>query len=734
MPSLKGDKVAIDVDSAQFLTGAPKSTASATGREKSASSADVAARFDVQNLLGEGGMGSVFIAHDRGLGRIVALKRLREGLEKDRSAMRRFVLEAQIGAQLEHPNIVPLYSFERSETGAPAITMQLLEGRSMDDYIQAAASAPAEARGVRGEYSLKERLSTLLGVGEAIHFAHERGVIHRDLKPQNVMLGRYHEVYVMDWGLARVLGSTIDMARERQDDDPRRTTALPEPADKESIGTLPTVASQDRPGAPEDASMATRQGEVMGTAQYMPPEQALGLIDQLGPAADQYSLGVMLQELATLRPARSHTSAIKALTEALQNHLAEPNDLDGKELHPALIAIIERATKREPENRYPSVKEMTEDVRRFIRDETVSVYKEGIARTLIRAAARRPAVAFAILSLLGFTASAAIVGGVIHDAHKTERQARELENTRRVLVAVSGRAHLVDDLLSDLAADVHAIGAATVELLERDVQKLDRTNRPLPPLTPNADYGGAAVSFERGVVIWPGMTPTAELPPNAARLAHIERWLRDCVVDAMPPEDRAGSAEQQKAALEAGKSLLLRGFVGLEDGTFTQFPAREVTADPRGRPWYHMAQREPGLHWSRPVVDATKRTLRISAVMGLQAHGKFVGVAGCDLRITNLARKLRLDLPGFRKAYLVTEDGKIAVSETIAKTILATVKNADDDVVLPAVDDPELARRIAAKDAGGYIEAGDRLLVYSRMLSPAWTYVAELDKARYLER
>jgi hypothetical protein len=173
--------------------------------------------------------------------------------------------------------------------------------------------------------------------------------------------------------------------------------------------------------------------------------------------------------------------------------------------------------------------------------------------------------------------------------------------------------------------------------------------------------------------------------------------------------------------------------VGLEDGTFTQFPAREVTADPRSRPWYHMAAREPGLHWSRPVVDATKRTLRISAVLGLRSRGKFVGVAGCDLRITNLARTLRLDLPGFRKAYLVTEDGKVAVSETIAKTILATVKNPDDEVVLPAVDDPELARRIAAKDAGGYVEAGDRLLVFSRMLSPAWTYVAELDRARYFE-
>ena len=111
MPSLKGDKVAIDVDA---------------GTRQDPASSDIARRFDVQNLLAEGGMGSVFIAHDRGLGRIVALKRLREGLERDSGALRRFVLEAQIGAQLEHPNIVPLYSFEPAQGGSPAITMQLL--------------------------------------------------------------------------------------------------------------------------------------------------------------------------------------------------------------------------------------------------------------------------------------------------------------------------------------------------------------------------------------------------------------------------------------------------------------------------------------------------------------------------------------------------------------------------------------------------------------------------------
>ncbi|HYQ02669.1 MAG TPA: protein kinase [Polyangiaceae bacterium] len=729
VPSLKGDKVSVDLEASA---------------RRSNLSAEVASRFEVRSLLGEGGMGSVFVAHDRGLGRVVALKRLREGFEKDQGVMRRFILEAQIGAQLEHPNIVPLYSFEQSEGGAPAITMQLLEGTTMGDYIHRAANAPKESRAMRGEFSLKERIGTLLGVGEAIHFAHERGVVHRDLKPDNVMLGRYREVYVMDWGLARVINSPIDMAAEQRSsmvpsqpsavEDHEELGTLPTMLPHEAVGTLPTMVASEAGTKSETSSTATRQGEVMGTPQYMPPEQALGLIDRIGPAADQYSLGVILQELATLEPARSHTSAMQALSQALQNQLAAPIDVDGQPLEPALAAIIARATRKEPTERYPDVRSLTDDIRRFIRDEPVSVYEEGLARRTVRAAARRPVLAMSILSVLGFLTSVAIVGAVVRDARQTERQARQMESTRKVLVAVSSRAHEVDVAFSNLAVGVEAIGAATVELLQRNAHDFDRTQRPLPPLAASANYGGAPVSFEGIVVTWPGKTPDAELPLSAAKMAHTDRWLREAVVDALPEADRKGTVAEQNVALAAGKSALLRAFVGLEDGTFAQFPAREVTADPRGRPWYKMSKQDPELHWIRPVVDATKRTLRISALFGMHSNGEFIGVTGCDVRVASLAQKLDLDLPGFLRSYLVTEDGKIAASKTLEASMLASVTDPDRPLDLPAVDDSALAARIAGPDRGGYVVDGERLFVFSKLISPAWTYVAELEKSRYIEQ
>ena len=716
VPSLKGERVSVD----------PSVVSSTDGTAQG-----LAARFLVQNLLGEGGMGSVFVAQDRGLGRVVALKRLREGLEADADAMRRFILEAQIGAQLEHPNIVPLYSFERSQNGAPAIAMQLLEGRTMAQYINDAAAAPREARGMRGEYSLKERLGTLLGVCEAIHFAHERGVIHRDLKPDNVMLGRFREVYVMDWGLARV--TSVDGTVADPSGEPRPATPLVAAEAKvhSELSNSATIAISSSNGA--ESATATRQGDVMGTPQYMPPEQALGMLHRVGPATDQFALGVMLQELATLLPARSHSSITVALSEAVLGKLAPPVDAEGVPVHAALQAIVARATRREPNERYASVNELANDIRRFVRDEPVSVYPEGLARRTVRAAARRPVLSMAVLSLCGLLASVAIIAGVVRDARQTKRQAAVLENTRRVLVAVTDRAHVVDVELSDRAADVQAVGAATAELLDRDVARASAKTPTVPTLAPSAAYAGVATSFDDIAVFWPGREKRVPAPDSAQKVERLAPWLRRTLVDALPAEDRDGGIPTQERGLRAGHSDLMRAFVGLEDGTFAQFPAIDIAAhDPRERPWYKNGSADQTLHWTRPIADVEKRTVRITAVLGMRSHGDFIGVAGADMRVSALAQKLALELPGFQRAYLVTEDGKIAVSESLEREMLAVAGDVYRDLPLPQVNVPELQARITRGERGGYVTSGARLVVFARLISPPWTYVAEFDRTTYL--
>lgn len=778
--SLKGEKVSVTGE----LAGPPSS-----GTEGVAKT--VSERFLLQQLLGQGGMGSVFVAQDRGLGRAVALKLLRDELEADRTALRRFILEAQIGAQLEHPNIVPLYSFERTEGGAPAITMQLLEGQTMAQYIDEAAHARPREREPRGKFALKERLNKLLGVCDAVHFAHERGVIHRDLKPDNVMLGQHHEVYVMDWGLARVVGGPdvrVDVNAMAASAPAPRTPPPPKPAASSqsadgsaegiTIGSLPTIASERPPPPDADAAsvahlptidsqhgvdigavksdlgslptvasqpaalesaggaLATQQGQVMGTPQYMPPEQALGRIDHVGPAADQYALGVMLQELTTLLPARSHTNLMLSLTQAMQGQLAEPFDIDGRRMHPALQAIVAKATQVAIRHRYASVNELAEDIRRFVKDEPVSVYAEGPARRLVRAAAKRPAVATGIVAGLVLLGATAVIGSLARNAEQARNQAYDMEGSRKVLVAVSRRAQAIDVRLANLAAEVQAIAGATVETLELDGGAAPL--KPPPELRPSPAYGGALESFEQPVASWPDMSKGAPIPMSAAKLLGTERWLKQALFQGLPEAERTQAEATKKAALFDGHGVFLRCFVGLDDGSYVQYPARviDATYDARNRPWYRMAVSDPSLHWTRPIVDANRNTLRMQVSVGLtNPGGAFIGVAGCDIRVSKFARNFALDLPGFRRAYLVAEDGKLIVSDGLEEYALAHVTNVNEDAPLPEVENADLKARILASEQGGYLVAqGGVLIVFTRLVSQGWTYVAELDAAPYLSQ
>jgi serine/threonine-protein kinase len=683
-------------------------------------------RFEVQELVGQGGMGRVYVAQDRGLGRVVALKQLQDGLETDDDALRRFVLEAQIGAQLTHPNILPLYSFERAENGAPAFAMQLVEGWTLADYAKEATDAPPEARRGQGPFALKERVGVLLGVCDAVHFAHERGVVHRDLKPENVMLGRYREVYVMDWGLARVLGQPEANVPASDSEAPPLA-----PEDLHSLAHAPTVHSSAGGAKP------TQHGQILGTPQYMPPEQALGQLAKIGPATDQYALGVMLGELATLRPARAWNSLGEALRQAAVGELHVGDDVDGHAMDPALAAIVARATQRKPGDRYPSVEAFADDLRRFIRDEPVSVYQEGLAKKVTRAAGRRPALSVGIVAALLLGGAALLVGSLVRNVREAEQRAHDLEGTRRVLVAAGGRAHFIDVRLSDLESGVNAIGAAVVEDLAQEGSPAPAAPEAPLVLVPSPAYGGAAVSFARPVVWWAGKDDGAAAPRSVNELRDLDRWLRRPLVDGLAKEDRSAAPAARDAALADGRSALLRSFVGLEDGTFVQFPAREIARgyDARRRPWYALAKADRSLHWTRPVVAMDGTTVRIQALLGLEAtDGQFLGVAGCDVRVSSLAKHLALDLPGFRRAYLVMEDGKVAVRDDLEALVLANVKSVDEPPELPAVDDATLAARIAAGDPGGYFTAGEKVFVYAKMVSPPWTYVAELDAAPYLGR
>ena len=296
-------------------------------------------RYTVLGEHARGGMGRVLVVHDAHLERDIALKELLPGLTDDstpplavraKEMVARFVREARVTGQLEHPSIAPVHELGHREDGTPYYTMKLIRGRTLAQAIQDAGTLEGRLR----------LLPHFVDLCQAVAYAHSRGVIHRDLKPQNVMIGEYGETVILDWGLAKL----------KQQDDPRAP---------EMVETLAALRG-DQEGDPE-----TAYGRALGTPAYMPAEQAWGRLDEIDERSDVYSLGAVLFELLTgQRPFLGATVA-----EVLRKVIAEaPPPIRSFARHaPAeLIQICERAMRKSPSERFSTAEDLARSVAGYV--------------------------------------------------------------------------------------------------------------------------------------------------------------------------------------------------------------------------------------------------------------------------------------------------------------------------------------------------------------------------------
>jgi tetratricopeptide (TPR) repeat protein len=368
----------------------------------------------------------VFVALDAELNREVALKQIQGRHADDPASRQRFLQEAGITGGLEHPGVVPVYGLGTYADGRPNYAMRFIKGDSLKQAIAAFhADATLKADPGARSLALRKLLRRFTDVCNAMEYAHTRGVLHRDLKPGNVMRGRYGETLVVDWGLAKPLGAV----------DPGR-------------------GGGERPLVPASGgSSETLPGQALGTPAYMSPEQAAGDLERLGPWSDVYSLGATLYCLLTGRAPFERGELRSALRAVQDGEFPRPRALDPS-VDPALEAVCLKAMALQPDDRYPSCRALAEDVERWAADEPVSAWREPLPRRARRWTRRhRTAVT---------GATAALVVGVIGLAAVAVVQTRANKDLEKAYTATTKAKGVAEAALAETSKAKQATDAALV--------------------------------------------------------------------------------------------------------------------------------------------------------------------------------------------------------------------------------------------------------------------------------
>ncbi|HUC07923.1 MAG TPA: serine/threonine-protein kinase, partial [Solirubrobacterales bacterium] len=391
-------------------------------------------RYEVRREFGRGGMSVVYLAFDSHVGREVAFKQLLKNVieqaEKQgtlgRTFLARFMREARITGQLEHPSIVPVYETGRREDGSLYYTQKLIRGRTLTKAFK-------EAKDLPGRLKL---LSHVVDLCQAIGYAHVRGVIHRDIKPDNVMLGEFGETVVLDWGIARVIHEP-DHDREMN------------------------VDNNDE----------TQEGDVLGTPSYMSPEQAFGRQTQVDEQSDVWSCGAVLYELLTGIPPFTGKTPIQIIMKVQKDPVIPVRQLC-PEAPPELAAVAERALTRDKKLRYKRAKQLADDIEAFQSGARVTAYEYSSLQLLKRFIKKNKTV-----SIVSLVALIAILGALARTFQENRKARHSLSQALLEKSDAAGR-----DLNWELAQTYAAAARDEEDSAEAKFRAVQRGPREIEPI------------------------------------------------------------------------------------------------------------------------------------------------------------------------------------------------------------------------------------------------------------
>nr|MCU0721881.1 serine/threonine protein kinase [Pirellula sp.] len=377
---------------------------------KPADDGRVVGRFKILKHHARGGLGEVWVAQDLELGREVAFKEIQDDKADYQPYRSRFVREAEVTSALEHPGIVPIYGMGQFPNGRPFYAMRFLDKKTLFHEIEqfhldrvdpVLKLSPTELN-----LRLRRLLQRFIDICEAMDYAHSRGVLHRDLKPQNIMIGRYGETLVVDWGLAKVLGKTPEV-HEISTADPLQSA-------------LPTVVEPVQSGE-KDSSDATQLGTTIGTVLYMSPEQAHGRHNELTPASDVFSLGAILYEILTGKTLYGGTYD-QALAGAKEAKYKSPREINGQIPKP-LEAVCLKALAKDSAERYPTAKLLAKDIEAYVADEPVTAKRDTLWERAGRIVRRHRGAFLSSTAALVLVTIVSVISALVIDEAKQKESA-----------------------------------------------------------------------------------------------------------------------------------------------------------------------------------------------------------------------------------------------------------------------------------------------------------------------
>lgn len=571
-------------------------------------------RYSVLEELAKGGHATVSVARDRNLRRIVAIKSLRDEAKKSGDTVDAFVSEAKVTAQLDHPGIIPIYGLTCDGKNDVHLSMKLVNGKTLRDYLRNLA-LNYRIKGIKSfdeAALLRKRLEIFLRVCDAIDYAHHRNIMHRDLKPENIMLGEFMEVYVMDWGLARVIPKATDT----------------------------------------DTSNSEK---VTGTPRYFPPEALLG--KRCDERSDLFTLGLILQEIVTLQFAVKGKTEKEFMDRIMNGELEPVEHLFHWRIDKPLKAIIKKATAYRPSDRYQSVAELADDLRRYMGGLSVTACPDTFFSKLTRQSYRyRKEFLVGLMAIL--FGSAAITAYAIYSQLQT---IREMTLQRRAMNYTYNRMGTVSNHLNVTALYIQeqlsAMARISAYLLSYNTatgkEDWKRYFRPSMSKIGKTEVGmfyspyyKRMISLDYGIYTFAPDADPVKCTQFIEQIYPVLTKMKNLVLGSTSGFTFDKKDYEKLKTMYLYQGLPIRAvYIGSIEGVKLLYPwrgnyPREI--DPRKRSWYQDAYKKNGPFWSQPYMDA-------ESISGLSMpcsvpiydlQGKFRGVVGADVSVNKLTNSI----------------------------------------------------------------------------------------------